>query len=142
MTAALLVAGCARHLTGAAPHPNEIFTIVHRYDTAWANRDSAIVNSLLAPDYVYFGSRGALSERTAALAMLMSQEYLLLAATRSELLITHAEPGLAVVSSRWTAHGTYNGQPFTDDQRCTLLLRHIDRRWLIVAEHCTKLGPP
>jgi ketosteroid isomerase-like protein len=139
-TAALLVLTACAHPRLAVLAPSDVNVLIHRYDCAWNGRDTAIVNALLAPDYVYFSSRGDVANRDSALAMLTSPAYVLNAATRSDVIVTHASPGVVVVASRWRGHGTWQGRPFTDDQRCSLVLRQADRQWQVLAEHCTQLA--
>jgi ketosteroid isomerase-like protein len=137
-----VVAGCSGHRL-AVLSPSDVATVIHRYDSAWNGRDTAMVNALLAPDYVYFSSRGGLTERPAALSMLAAPGYVLQAATRSDVVVTHSSPGLVVVSSRWRGHGTWQGEPFRDYQRCSLVLRQTGAQWQVLAEHCTQIpGPP
>lgn len=120
----------------------EIRSVIATYDAAWNRRDTAIVAAMLADDYVYFSSGGRVVLRAETLSFLASATYLLEAADRSELQVTHAGPGTVVVSSRWRGHGTWNGERFDDDQRCSLVLRQRDDRWQFLAEHCTQIARP
>lgn len=135
--------GCARHQL-AVLSPPDVTTFIHWYDGAWNGRDTAMVNALLAPDYVYFSAQGGVTERAATLALLASPDYHLQAATRSDVNVTHSSAGLVVLSSRWRGHGTWQGRPFRDDQRCSVVLRHTGRQWHVLAEHCTPIpeAPP
>jgi hypothetical protein len=45
------------------------------------------------------------------------------------------------VSSRWKGQGAYDGQPFHDDQRCSIILARVKQQWLVVSEHCTQIVP-
>ena len=92
------------------------------YDAAWNRRDSLAVGAALSPGYVYFSSTGRVVTREGALEFLRSPEYRLAAAERSEVRVTHASPEAAVVASRWRGHGTWRGESFRDDQRCSLVL--------------------
>jgi ketosteroid isomerase-like protein len=117
----------------------EIRTTIARYDEAWNRRDSGAVGALLAPDYVYFTSTGGVNRRADALTFLTSATYVLAAAQRSDVEVLHATTDLAIVSSRWQGHGTWQGKPFNDDQRCGLVLRRAAGSWHILAEHCTQI---
>jgi ketosteroid isomerase-like protein len=130
-----LAAGCGRRAADA----DEIVAAVRDYDAAWNRRDRADVDAALAPDYAYFSSTGRVVTREETLGFLTSPEYRLDAAERSEVRVTHASPHAAVVSSRWRGHGSWEGEVFDDDQRCSLVLRRSGERWRILAEHCTQI---
>jgi hypothetical protein len=131
---------------------------VARYDSAWSRRDTSAVSQILAPQYQYFTSRGAVSSRAESMAMLSDPSYRLERASRSEIAVALSGP-VAVVSSRWQGQGTYRGEHFKDDQRCgqTWLLMDVDRetrraaeivpshqKWKLLSEHCVQIvrGPP
>ncbi len=40
-----------------------------------------------------------------------------------------------IVSSRWRGRGTYEGKPFVDDQRCSVVIAS----GTVLMEHCTNL---
>ena len=124
------------------PTPDEIRTVIDSYDAAWNRRDSARVAALLAPDYVYFSSTGRLTPRAETLAFLTSPSYVLAAAVRSELQVTHAGAAVAVASSRWRGHGSWQREAFNDDQRCSLVLGRAAGQWQILTEHCTQIARP
>jgi ketosteroid isomerase-like protein len=116
--------------------------VIDTYDAAWNRRDSAVVAALLAPDYVYFSSTGRVTPRAETLALLTSPHYALAAAERSELQVTHTAPVLAVASSRWRGHGTWRGEVFDDDQRCSLVFTRATGQWRLLSEHCTQIPGP
>ena len=143
LPAALSFAVACAHTTHSpspgAPAPDEIRAVVERYDAAWNRRDSIAVAGYLAPDYVYFSSTGRLAPRAQTLALLSSPAYVLVSAERTELEVTHATEAIAVVSSRWRGHGTWEGEAFRDDQRCSLVLGRNLGNWRILSEHCTQI---
>jgi len=119
----------------------EVMTFVVQYDSAWNQRDTSAVSRLLAPRYQYFTSRGGVSSRAETLVMLSDPDYRLEHAERSEIVITLSSP-VAVVSSRWVGRGTYRGQPFKDDQRCSQTWLQTGRMmWQLVSEHCVQITP-
>jgi ketosteroid isomerase-like protein len=115
--------------------------LVERYDSAWNRKDTAGVEHILAPDYVYFTSKGGVESRQDMLNMLLSPKYTLASAERSEMKVYRASSP-AVVSSRWKGHGTYNGQEFHDDQRCSIVLEREKQGWQVLSEHCTQIVAP
>jgi ketosteroid isomerase-like protein len=135
LAAALLVSGCTE-----AAEPDAVERAIRAYDTAWNTRDSAAVAAALAPDYVYFSSTGGVTTRDSTLAFLTSPDYRLEAAARAELRVVHESSDAAVVSSRWRGRGTWRGETFVDDQRCSLVLRRSGGRWQILSEHCTQIA--
>ena len=116
----------------------EVLEAVHQYDQAWQHRDTSKVASMLESDYVYFSSRGTLISKTQTISDLASPKYVLETAERSEIEVRLIGT-TAIVSSRWRGHGTWEGKPFNDDQRCSLVFVKIDSRWRLVAEHCTQI---
>jgi ketosteroid isomerase-like protein len=118
----------------------QIEAFVAQYDSAWNRQDTVTVGRLMAPEYQYFTSLGAVRSRVPMLAFLGSREYVLQAAERSEVVVTLSGP-VAVVSSRWKGHGTYQGKRFVDDQRCGLVWRESGQRWQLVSEHCIQIAP-
>jgi ketosteroid isomerase-like protein len=122
-----------------APQPAAVEAVIRAYDAAWSARDSIAVDSMLAPEYVYLSSRGRVVSRAQTLALLSSPQYVLQRAERTEL-EAHVTATTAVVASRWRGSGSYRGAPFTDDQRCSLVLVRAAEGWRIAAEHCTQLS--
>jgi ketosteroid isomerase-like protein len=136
--------GCSagiRNAPPALPASDEILAVINTYDSAWNYRDTATVAALLTDDYMFFSSGGHVLGRAETLSLLASPDYVLETAERSELEVTHMSPGVAVVSSRWKGHGAWEGESFTDDQRCSLVLGHSTGEWRLLAEHCTQIKP-
>jgi hypothetical protein len=93
---------------------------------------------LMAPRYQYFTSRGEVRPRAEMLRFLGSRDYVLQNASRSEVVVTRTGP-VAIVSSRWRGRGTYQGNPFTDDQRCGLVWLQTAGIWQLLSEHCVQI---
>jgi hypothetical protein len=123
------------------PASAEVLAIIDTYDSAWNRRDTGTVATLLADDYMYLSSDGRVLPRAETLGFLASPDYVLETAERSEVEISHLTAGMAVLSSRWHGHGTWRGEPFMDDQRCSLVLERAAGRWQLLAEHCTQIKP-
>ncbi len=137
-----LVAVCAMAFAQTTQSQEaEIVRFVRSYDNAWNHKDAAAIERMLAPDYVYFSSEGQVRSRQYLLNMLLSPKYKLASAERAELKV-YVTSGTAVVSSRWKGHGTYDGQPFHDDQRCSIVLARANEKWLVSSEHCTQIVAP
>lgn len=110
-------------------------SLVARYDSAWAAKDTAVVAGILAPNYVYFTSTGQLSSRSEALTLLTDTTYHLSDALRSDVELTVAGP-VVRVSSRWQGHGRFQGAPVDDDQTCGQLWVWEAGQWRLLSEHC------
>jgi hypothetical protein len=123
--------------------PEPLLPAVARYDSAWKQRDTSVVSRLLAAQYQYFTSEGRVSSRAETMAMLSSRGYRLLESKRSEIVVTESGP-VAIVSSRWVGHGTYQGRSFKDDQRCGQTWQQTDNMrptWQLLSEHCVQITP-
>jgi hypothetical protein len=120
---------------------SEIVTLVARYDSSWNRQDTVALSRILAPEYQYFTSRGSVWSRADLFRLVGSPSYVLKQARRSEVAVTRRPPA-AVVSSRWQGHGTYQGKPFTDDQRCGQVWLQTAGEWRLLSEHCTQIVPP
>lgn len=119
----------------------EIARFIESYDNAWNHKDTAALKHVLAPEYVYFSSKGQVRSRQSLLEEFMSPKYQLASAERSEVKV-YLTSGTAVVSSRWQGHGTFDGKEFHDDQRCSIVLAREQQDWLVAAEHCTQITAP
>lgn len=116
----------------------EIIRFVEKYDNAWNHKDAAVIERILAPDYVYFTSKGEVRSRQALIDELLSPKYTLVSAERTELKIYLAS-ATAVVGSRWKGQGMYDGLEFHDNQRCSIVLAREKREWRVLSEHCTQI---
>ena len=95
----------------------DVLQVLKRYDEAWNKKDSAAVDKILAPNYVYFNSEGGITTRKGTLDFLVSPKYKLTFVERTEI-ETYASGDTVVVSSRWKGKGMYDKEVINDDQRC------------------------
>lgn len=116
----------------------EVEHTIQAYDEAWNRKDAAAFEQILAADYVYFTSKGAIWPRQRWLGLMLSPKYVLESAERSDIVV-HRTADTAVVGSRWRGHGSYDGKPFRDDQRCSLVLARSQAGWRVLSEHCTQI---
>ena len=61
--------------------------------------------------------------------------------TRTEVSIRPLGADAAAVLHRWQGEGTFAGQFFKDDHRCTMICVRRDGKWRIALEHCSPNGP-
>ena len=125
----------------SAGQESEVIEFVKKYDIAWDQKDGAAIERMLAPNYVYFTSKGAVTQRQALLDELLSPNYTLTFAQRNEVNV-YMTQGTAVVSSRWRGQGSFNGKDFHDDQRCSIVMVRGKQDWTVLSEHCTQISAP
>lgn len=113
---------------------------VARYDSVWMAKDSAAVEALLAPEYLYFSSKGELSHRAETIAFLGDTSYLLTKSHRTEVQVT-ISGDVARISSRWEGEGRYRGEVVKDDQSCGQTWVLGGGRWRLFTEHCVNRTP-
>src|SRR5580700_9599988 len=89
------------------------------WNTAWLENDSATVDKLMAPEYVYIAASGLVLDRSAILGVILSPSYKLHHAGWSEVQIILLSDSAAVIIDRLQGSGTLNGNTFTDDNRCS-----------------------
>ena len=130
--------GATNPVATAGVTDSQILQTVKEFDMAWDRKDVAAVERFLSSQYVYFTSEGKVMSRANLIELLRSPKYLLKASERSELEVFLTR-NTAVVSSRWKGHGTYDDRPFTDDQRCSLVLIRHGKTWKFLSEHCTQI---
>ena len=141
---ALLAAACSRRSHDAAlPNPTGVLeadalALVERYDAAWIRKDWPMLEKVLAPEYVYFSSKGEVSDRAATKALVTSPAYRLDRGERSEQK-PYRSGSTVVVSSHWKGAGLFNADAFTDDQRCSVVVAFADGKARVLSEHCTNL---
>ncbi len=117
-----------------------IAAAIKTYDETWDRKDLAGLEAVLAPEYVYFSSKGGVLSRRQWLDRLSNATYRLDSTERSEI-DAHVSGTAAVVGTRWKGHGTSNGKPFRDDQRCSMALTKASGEWKVLSEHCTQIVP-
>jgi ketosteroid isomerase-like protein len=140
LVAALGILGSAAPGTNAPSSTNDrLVDFVRNYDKAWNRKDVPSVEHSLAADYVYFTSKGDVWSRQRTLDLLRSPKYILTSAERSEIEV-HLTGKTAIVSSRWQGQGSFDGEEFRDDQRCSIVLARAGQSWKVLAEHCTQIA--
>ena len=118
----------------------EVIAVIKRFDEGWKGKNLLLVDSLLAPSYIYFTQSGGTFGRSKLVETAGSSEYLLDTAERMEYQIELFE-NTAVVSTRWIGKGVYKGVYFDENQRCSLTIIKIKNQVQILSEHCTPINP-
>lgn len=138
VTVATFACGSPRTAGDAEHSIEEVLMAVRAYDAAWEQKDGAVIDRLLANEFRYFNSRGRVRSREWFLTLHASPAYVLASNVRDEFEVV-LHDNTAVVSSRWRGTGTYEAEPFEDDQRCTLIWVSDDDTWQLLAEQCTNI---
>lgn len=133
-TCLLLFAGCRKSRNTLTEQ--EVLSIIQRFDDGWERKNLQLVDSVLSPDYIYFTQSGGTFSREGVVQTAGSSEYTLERVQRSALDI-HITGNTAVVSTRWKGKGVYRGEPFDEDQRCSIVVVKQNGKLSILSEHCT-----
>ena len=139
----LLFASC-RRAESPASRPGSFeaaaLTLVARYDDAWMKKDLRAMDRILARSYVYVSSRGDVSDFAKTRALVSSPGYRLVVGRRDELAAQRFGETVVVVS-HWVGSGEFEGKPFEDDQRCSVVVGFADTAGRVLSEHCTNIPP-
>jgi hypothetical protein len=125
---------------GTGSFESVALALVARYDAAWMKKDLPAIEKILAPSYVYVSSRGDVSDLAKTRALISSPGYRLERGRRDEL-STHRFGQTVVVVGHWVGAGEYEGKPFEDDQRCSVVVGFADTAGRVLSEHCTNIPP-
>ncbi|RZK75514.1 MAG: nuclear transport factor 2 family protein [Pedobacter sp.] len=118
----------------------EVIAVIKRFDDAWRDKNLSVVDSVLAPSYVYFTQSGGTFSRANLVETAGSPDYTLEQVRRFEYYVQLLE-NTAVVSTRWQGKGIYKTVPFDEDQRCSVIIYKHNNKVEILSEHCTPIKP-
>jgi uncharacterized protein (TIGR02246 family) len=116
---------------------SDLRTLSERWFQAWLEKDAAIVERLMAEDYIYVGPSGLVLDRSAILAVIRSPSYRLDRGTRTEVVVRAVGQDAAVVRHRYQGAGSFEGTSFTDDHRCLMVWEKHAGAWRLVMEQCS-----
>ena len=116
---------------------SELQSLSEHWFQAWLDKDAATVERLMAEDYIYVGPSGLVLDRQAILAIIRSLSYRLDHGTRSEIVVRPLGQDAAVERHRYQGAGSFEGTPFTDDQRCVMVWEKQAGEWRLVMEQCS-----
>jgi hypothetical protein len=109
------------------------------WNAAWLENDSATVDKLMAPEYVYIAPNGQVLDRSKILGVILSPSYKLHRATWTEIQINLFSDSAAVIIDRLQGTGTFNGNTFKDDNRCSRFCLRRNGAWQIVFEQASAI---
>ena len=119
------------NVTADLEHLNEI------WNRAWLERDVTLVAKLMAEDYLYIAPNGKLLDRKAILNIIKSPSYRLDNSARTPVMIKPVGADAAVMVFHSQAAGTFEGKPFKDDHKCTMLCVRRGSEWRVLLEQCS-----
>jgi Domain of unknown function (DUF4440) len=117
---------------------DEAIDVIRKFDDGWRNKNMKEVDSALSPMYVYFTQSGGMFSRDSVVATAGESTYELHDMSRSEFNV-EIIANTAVVSTRWKGKGSYRGNPFDEDQRCSIVVVKKGDIVQIFSEHCTPI---
>jgi len=106
---------------------------------AWLDRDAAVVDRIMGPEFVYIAPNGQILDRQTMLAIIRSPNYNLTSGSRTEVSVISLGADAAAVVSRWQGEGSYEGRAFRDDHRCTSVFVRHGSDWRMLLEHCSAI---
>ena len=135
-----LVAGALLSV-GPTLSEREVTSFIAEYDRASLQKDTVALERMMGERYVYFSSKGATLDKRHILGWYSpAHTYVTDVGKRSEVQIA-ITGSVAVVGTHWQGSGSFDGQKFTDDQRCSLTIAKEQGALRLLAEHCTQIVP-
>lgn len=135
----VVMAGCLGRKKKNLPlTEEEAIAVILKFDEGWENKNLRTVDSVLAPEYIYFTQSGGLFSRDSLVQTAGSATYTLSKMERSSFVVK-LTGNVAIVSTRWRGTGIYRGRPFDEDQRCSITVVKNKGKVEILSEHCTPI---
>jgi hypothetical protein len=119
----------------------EVDQLRKTWNAAWLENDSATVDKLMAPEYVYIGPNGQVSDRSKIMGVILSPSYKLHHAGWTEVQINLLSDSTAVIIDHLQGSGTLNGNSFSDNNRCSRVCLRRNGAWQIVFEQASAILP-
>ena len=119
----------------------EVDQLRKAWNAAWLENDSATVDRLMAPEYVYIGPNGQVSGRSVIMGVILSPSYKLHHAGWTEVQINLLSDSAAVIIDHLQGSGTLNGNSFSDNNRCSRVCLRRNGAWQIVFEQASAILP-
>ena len=129
---------CSRSSSAEDSHVTaDLERLNQMWEQAWLDKDVALVEKLMADEYVYIAPNGQMLDREAILKIIRSPSYHLDNGTRTEVIIKPVGEDAAVLVHRSQAEGRFEGNSFKDDHRCTMLCVRRGGEWRVILEQCS-----
>jgi uncharacterized protein (TIGR02246 family) len=104
------------------------------YDKGLVAKDKAIFENLFADDYVSTGRGGKMATKEQEITDIISTDLVVLTSQTDDKNF-RIYRNTAVETGRFTAAGSYKGEPFSESGRYTTTWVYRDGKWRIVADH-------
>ena len=101
------------------------------WEQAWLDKDAALVDQMMADEYLYIAPNGQMLDREAILNIIRSPSYHLDKGTRTEVIVKPAGEDAAVVVDRSQSEGGLGGNPSkkTIDAQCCVSGGTVSGEW-------------
>ena len=116
---------------------SELQGVSERWFQAWLDKDATVVERLATNDYIYIAPSGMTMDRVGILRVIRSPGYKLDHGKRTEVVVRLLGRDAGVVRHRYQGAGSFEGAPFTDDQRCVMVWEKQADEWRLVMEQCS-----
>lgn len=117
----------------------EALDAIAAFDQGWEGKNAAKVDSVLAPQYIYFTRSGGEFSRDSLVQTAGASYYSLDSVSRRQVAV-YINGSTAIVSTRWRGVGQYRGKAFNDEQCCSVTLIKRNKKVQILSEHCTPVA--
>jgi uncharacterized protein (TIGR02246 family) len=118
----------------------ELKVLSEAWNRAWLEKDVATVERMMGSEYIYIAPNGQVLGRDAILEIIRAPSYRLSWGTRAEVSVKPLGAEAALVMHRWQGEGSFQGNSFKDDHRCTTVCIREKHQWRIVHEHCSAVA--
>jgi uncharacterized protein (TIGR02246 family) len=115
----------------------DVQALSERWFQAWLKKDALAVEELAADDYIYVSPSGLTLDRQAILKVIRSPSYRLDHGLRTEVVVRAVGEDGTLVRHRYQGAGSFEGNSFTDDQRCVMVWEKRSGKWRLVMEQCS-----
>ena len=115
----------------------DVRTLSEQWFQAWLDKDADLVDRLAAEDYVYVGPGGTEMDRAKILSVIRSPGYRLDRGERTDVVVRTLGTGVALVRHHYRGAGSFEGDAFSDDQRCVMIWERRSDAWRLVMEQCS-----
>ena len=119
----------------------EVLAVIEKFDQGWKQKNATLVDSVLSEHYVYFTQSGHTFDRASLVKTAGSDTYTLQSMEREQFTV-QLEGNTAVVNTVWQGKGSYHGEEFDDNQRCSITIVKHNGKVKILSEHCTPIRRP
>ena len=109
------------------------------WNRAWLEKDGALVEKLMADEYVYIAPNGQQLDRQAILKIIRSPTFQLDSSSRTELSTKVVGEDVAVMIFHSQAKGRFEGKAFNDNHTCTMLCVRRNDQWQLLLEQCSPI---